>query len=114
MADSTRNGDTQPPPHRGRVQAQGGGTEKSEKWAQDDPPKVSEVLSFLDRLEAQLTPAERRLREEALQQAREYVRNAGGRGGLHAPVHKSFPRKRLRGGIRVDLEVIAGRACVPG
>jgi hypothetical protein len=67
---------------------------------------------LLDRLEAKLTPSERRVREEGFRQAREFVRTRPAEGGLDAPVEKSFPRRKLQGGIRVDLVVITGSACV--
>jgi hypothetical protein len=113
MADSSRDGTKVPPAHRGRVQAQGGGTEESETWARDEPPTVSEILRLLDRLEEKLTRRERAVREEAFREIRAYVRAMAAQGGLDAQVIKSFPRRKLKGGIRVDLEVITGRACVP-
>lgn len=113
MVDPSQNGSMGPPQHRGKVEAQGGGVQKSEPWAQDRPPTVSDVLILLDRLEEQLTAAERRDRQEGLRQAREFVKRAGEQGGLDAPVERSFPRKKLRGGIRIDVVVFTGRACVP-
>jgi hypothetical protein len=110
MPDSQRLPAKEAPSHRGRVQAQGGGTEKSVPWAQSTPPTVSDVLRFLDDLEKKLTPAEKRAREEAFRQIREYVSNIH-HSGLSAGTKKSFPR-RNRGDIRVDLEVQAGVACV--
>jgi hypothetical protein len=111
MADPPPTPSGGPPPHRGRVQAQGGDTEASVAWAQEDPPTVSAVLRMIDSLEALLTPAEKRQREEALRQAREFVQKVPP-PGLDAGTRKSFPR-RNRGNIRVDIEVIAGMACVP-
>jgi hypothetical protein len=115
MANPSRNGNKAQPAHRGRVQAQGGNTEKSEAWAKekDDPPTLSEVLRLIDRLEGKLTRSEKAARAEAFQELRAYVQTMAAQGGLDAPVIKSFPRKKLKGGIRVDLEVITGRACVP-
>jgi len=52
--------------HRGRVQAQGGGTEKSVPWAQDQPPTASDGQRLLDELAAQLTDAELQARQDAL------------------------------------------------
>jgi hypothetical protein len=101
------------PPHRGRVQAQGCGTEESVAWADDAPPTESEVLAMLDELEQKLSPAEQQERASAFREAREFVRRSARAGGITAPVSKSFPRKPLKGGIRVDFEVIAGQACVP-
>lgn len=55
-----------PKPHRGRIQAQGEGTEKSESWAQDDPLTKEEGLALLDKLERRLTKAERQARKDQL------------------------------------------------
>ncbi|MBK7874125.1 MAG: hypothetical protein IPJ74_27490 [Saprospiraceae bacterium] len=41
--------------HRGRIQAQGNGTEKSVSWSQDEPLTKAKGLSLLDDLEKQLT-----------------------------------------------------------
>ena len=111
MADSQQTPSGAPPPHRGRVQAQGGGTEKSVSWAQEDPPAVSDLFRMLDELEALLTASEKRAREEAFRQARRFVENVP-RPGLAAGTKKSFPRNN-RGSIRADIEVQAGLACVP-
>src|SRR5260370_17815767 len=89
MADSRQKRDA--PPHRGRVQAQGGGTEESVPWTQTSAPTVSDVLRILDELEAKLTPAEKKYREEAFGQARAFVRNVPA-PGLSARTSKSFPR----------------------
>ena len=98
--------------HRGRVQAQGGGTEKSEPWAQNIPPGESEMLRKCDSLNGQLTPSEARDRAEPLQHLRTFIGKAARRGGVSAPLKKSFLKIGSRD-IRVDLEVIKGMACVP-
>jgi hypothetical protein len=67
---------------------------------------------MLDELAAQLTPSELEARQEAFEQAREFVSRAAQAGGV-GPVKKSFPRKPVRGGIRVDIEVQKGIAFVP-
>ena len=106
------NEDQEESPHRGRVQAQGGGTEKSDAWAQKKPPSESQMLRKCDSLEQRLTPSEARDRAEPLQRLRNYIRNAAERGGVDAPLKKSFLKRGSRD-IRVDLEVIQGMACVP-
>jgi hypothetical protein len=98
--------------HRGRIQAQGGGTEKSESWAQDDPPTETQMLNLCDRLEASLTDREKKDREEPLRQLRRFIRVAAKAGGVLAPVSRSW-YKRGSKDIRVDLEVVTGMACVP-
>lgn len=45
--------------HRGRVQAQGDGLEKSEPWAQDEPLSKRDGLSLLSKLWSKLTKKEK-------------------------------------------------------
>jgi len=101
--------------HRGRIQAQGGGTEESVPWDQDTPPTDLQGYQMLDELRAKLTSAEQRMRERAFAEARSYIAQAAAAGGACTPprVSKSFPRKALWGGIRVDIEVLTGTAFVP-
>jgi hypothetical protein len=113
MSDGNQNGDDRA--HRGRVQAQGGGAEESESWAKSRPPTVTQVLATVDLLEEKLTPKQRRDRAEPFADVRRHIQNAGRTGGLWAhprPYRKSFT-KRGSTDIRVDLEVLRGRACVP-
>lgn len=114
MVERRRNNDEdlEDPLHRGRVQAQGGGTEQSEAWAQKKPPTESEMLQKCDSLNRRLTPSEARDRAEPLQRLRMYIRSAAQCGGVCAPLKKSFLKRGLRD-IRVDLEVVTGMACVP-
>lgn len=104
--------ESEEPRHRGRVQAQGGGTEKSEPWAQATPPTKSEMLVKCDRLEGRLGTKEKRDREEAMARLRRFIANAAVGGGVEAPVSKSFLKSGSKD-VRIDLEVIKGRACVP-
>src|SRR5437764_15475680 len=97
--------------HRGRIQAQGGGTEKSVAWSQATPPTESEMLAFCDQLEAQLTARELADRLQPMAQLRRFIRSAAKGGGVLAPVSRSC-LKRGSKDIRVDLEVIPGEACV--
>jgi hypothetical protein len=101
------------PEHRGRIQAQGAGTEKSESWAQDTPPTESHLLALCDALEMQLTATELADRALPLAQLRRFIRAAAQAGGVTAPVSRSW-LKRGSKDIRVDLEVISGSACVQG
>src|SRR5262245_25836065 len=103
------------PKHRGRIQAQGGGIEKSKHWEQDTPPTVSEILKMCDELEGMLSESERLARVKGFAEFREYVMRASKSGGIPAdprPHKKSFPR-RGAGDIRVDLEIQKGLACIP-
>ena len=65
---------------------------------------------MLDELYDQLAASEQRDRDEAFRLAHHFVDAAGSKGGVDAPVSKSFPRKQA---IRVDIEVNKGRAFVP-
>ncbi len=97
---------------RGRIQAQGGGVEKSVSWNRATPPTVSEGLKMVDDLEASLTKAERKARQKELDKARKFIRDAGKAGGIDAPVSKTFLAKDTKD-VRVDIEVISGKAFVP-
>jgi hypothetical protein len=112
MADDSAGSATGAAGNRGRIQAQGGGTEKSESWAQSEPPTETEMLSLCDRLEAQLTAREKKDREQPLRQLRRFIRAAASAGGVSAPASRSW-YKRGSKDIRVDLEVVTGMACVP-
>ena len=109
----TKKAKEPPKPHRGRVQAQGGGLDESVRWGTDSPPTMSMVLGYIDELEGKLTESEREERELGFRQIREHVRRLAAAGGMDAPHLPSFPKPPLKGGIRVDLEILAGRACVP-
>ncbi len=102
------------PAHRGRIQAQGGGLEKSCSWSQETPLTKTEAIELVDKLENSLTNSELEVRQEAFQQAREYISRAKRIGGVDAPVSKTFPnRSKIRSDIRVDIEVITGKAFIP-
>ena len=96
-----------PKPHRGRIQAQGGGTEASEKWAQDEPLTKADGLTLLDKLKRRLTKAERQARKDQFADARRFIENV--EGGVDAPLGKTFLNRKRRP-IRVDIEVLAGTA----
>lgn len=98
--------------HRGRIQPQGGGTEKSVAWSRDSPPTESEMLQFCDELEAQLTEDESRDRSQPMALLRNLIRRVAALGGVSAPFNRSW-RKRGSKDIRIDLEVKTGQACVP-
>ena len=101
------------PEHRGRIQAQGGETEKSVSWAQDTPPTESEMLRMADELEAQLTDREKKVREEPLADLRRFIRGAAKGGGISSPLpSRSFPKRGSKD-IRIDLNLFKGMACVP-
>ncbi|MEL6972046.1 MAG: hypothetical protein AAFZ63_00820 [Bacteroidota bacterium] len=70
--------------HRGRIQAQGDGLEKSESWAQDDPLTKEEGLSLLKRLWNSLTKKEKEVREKPYKDATQYIENVDGGTGAVA------------------------------
>jgi hypothetical protein len=99
------------PLHRGRIQAQGGGTEVSVAWAQPAAPTLTEMLGFCDTLEGKLAPAEREVRRSDFAALRKFLKTAASHGGISGELKKSFREKRAKS-IRVDLEVRKGKACV--
>lgn len=93
--------------HRGRIQAQGGGTEKSENWSQDEPLSKTEGLNLLNKLWKNLTKEERATRQKQYEDARRYIENVD--GGIDAVKKKTF-RNRKTKDVRIDIEVLAGTA----
>jgi len=100
-------------PHRGRFQAQGYGTEMSKNWSQATASLASQAHCLLNALCEDLSPVERRDREAAFAKAHEYIDRGAKVGGV-TPTKKTFPPNARRGQPRVDIEVLAGRAFVPG
>lgn len=102
------------PRHRGRVQAQGGKTEESVTWARDTPPTKAEILHFIDLLEKKLKPPEKQERTVDFADLRAFIDTVPpcGIGAHPKPFKKSFSQ-RGSDGIRVDIEVQKGLACVP-
>lgn len=96
--------------HRGRFRAQGGGVEESESWNQDQPLNKSQALHLLTRLKARLPEKKRDEREKAFQQAEKYIQQA--EGGIDAQKLKSFYSDKKDRRIRVELEILSGRAFV--
>jgi hypothetical protein len=103
--------DSSNPSNRGRIQAQGGGVEESESWAQAEPPTVKEMLQWSKLLENKLTTMEKRDRKEPLRELRAFIIKAGNAGGIGI-TSKSFLKRGSRD-VRIDLEIHKGMACVP-
>lgn len=99
--------------NRGRIQAQGNNLEKSRPWCQPTPPTKTDGHHFIDELIAALTPKQFQERELGFTQARRFVDQAAGGGGIGPPTKKSFPQPPLPRGCRVDIEVHKGIAFVP-
>jgi hypothetical protein len=96
--------------HRGRIQAQGGGLEASENWAQDEPLTADEGRSLLQRLKAKLSRKERKQRKHHLKKLEDLIDRAEDTGGLHAHFSKSFQDDESD--VRVDIEVLGGTAFI--
>ena len=107
--------ESEPKPHRGRWQAQGDDMEemRSQKWEEAEPPPIRQMLTMLEDLWESLSASERRNREECYREAKRYTENRRREGMIHATHRKSFNNRKKRGGIRIDLEVLAGQACAP-
>ena len=101
-----------PQMHRGRIQAQGAGLEASVPWTQYYPPTSEEGLAMLEALKLQLTTKELGVRAYGFNKAESFIINARSSGGVYAPLSRSFLTKDTSD-IRVDIEVITGRAFVP-
>ena len=95
--------------HRGRLQAQGGGIEESESWAQEEPLTKQQGLSLLRRLRERLRPGDRELRERPFEEAERFIEQS--EGGVDAPVRRSFRNRKTRD-VRVDIEVWGGTAFI--
>ena len=101
------SGDT-PRNNRGRIQAQGGGIDKSEPWAQGTPPTVEQGLELLDALKGQLSVKEFQAREQAFRRAERFIINAGQGGGV-GPPGQSFLEQGTKD-IRIDIDIFSGTA----
>lgn len=95
--------------HRGRFQAQGGGLEESESWGQDEPISKVKGLELLSKLKNKLKKKDRELREKQFDAAERYVEQV--EGGIDAVKKKTF-RNRKTKDVRVDIEVLSGRAFI--
>jgi hypothetical protein len=97
--------------NRGRIQAQGGGTEKSESWALNTDHYKNMGIASVDNLEGQLTNPELTLRTNALQQCRNRILSTPSYG-VSAQMKKSYYDDFRNRKIRVDIEVNAGVAFI--
>lgn len=95
-------------PHRGRIQAQGNGLEKSVSWSQNEPLTREQGRTLLKQLKAQLSEKEYAERAEQFDKAERYINGAN---GIEAPENRRFLNRKTKD-VRVDIEVLAGRAFV--
>jgi hypothetical protein len=94
--------------HRGRIQAQGNGVEKSVTWSQDEPLSREQGKTLLQQLKSQLSDKEHAERAEQFDQAERYIEGAN---GIPAPERRTFQNRKTKD-VRVDIEVLAGRAFI--
>lgn len=94
--------------HRGRIQAQGKGLEKSVTWSQDEPLTKKQGKTLLQQLKALLNSKEYAERAEQFDQAERYIEGAN---GIEASERRTFQNRKTKD-VRVDIEVLAGRAFV--
>ncbi|MCB0550778.1 MAG: hypothetical protein KDD19_24625 [Phaeodactylibacter sp.] len=99
-----------PKAHRGRFQAQGDGLEESESWSQDEPLTKSNALELLGKLKGKLKPADVEKRKKSFEKAKRMIEDA--EGGIDAVKKRSFYDDRKRRDIRVDVEILGGKAFV--
>jgi len=92
--------------HRGRIQAQGKGLEKSVSWSQDEPLSKTQGKTLLQQLKGLLSSKELEERAEPFDKAERYIDNAN---GIEAPERRTFQNRKTKD-VRVDIEVLAGRA----
>ncbi len=97
--------------HRGRFQAQGGGIEESESWAQSRPLSVKKALELLKRLIDKLHKEDYEKRKTPFLKTRAFIEEAGKNGGVSSPVKRSFKVKGSKD-ERVDIEVLSGKAFI--
>lgn len=97
--------------HRGRFQAQGGGLEESESWAQDKPLTAKQGLRLLGRLKDRLTTKEQKKREQQFAKMEKLIKRMEKNGGIDARYDQSYRNTDYKG-VRVDLEVLGGKAFV--
>lgn len=97
------------PAFRGRIQAQGGGLERSVPWAQNSPPTVTQGLTMVSELKAQLSAKQLAERSSAFIRAERFIKNAGPYGVM--PTKQTFLERGTKD-IRVDIEVQSGQAFV--
>ncbi|GLY29100.1 RHS repeat-associated core domain-containing protein [Kineosporia sp. NBRC 101731] len=93
-----------PDPFAVRVQAQGGGLEKSVVLSKTTPVTVEEALEAMKNLKGQLSKKELKERAEFFARAEKWIRNAPKGGGV-SPMGKTF---NLHTPIRVDIEILRG------
>ena len=96
--------------HRGRFQAQGDGVEESEAWSQDEPITKSDALNLLSNLKGKLKPSDIERRKKSFEKAERMIKDA--ENGIDAVRKRSFYDDKKHRDIRVDVEILGGKAFV--
>jgi Domain of unknown function (DUF4157) len=97
--------------HRGRIQVQGGGLEKSFPWARPAPMTKAEAQAGMEALRLTLSRRELQVRSEAFASAKKFIDST-----LHTcppQISRTFQNKAIRqsgGEERVDIEIRTGIA----
>ena len=84
--------------------------EESESWNQDEPLTKKDGLRLLRRLKEKLSSNEVEKRKKAFQSAERFVKNT--KGGIDARKGVSFYDDKKSKHIRVDVEILGGKAFV--
>lgn len=94
--------------HRGRIQAQGKNTEKSEAWSQNEPPTKNDGIDMLDNLKNKMSKIEVKIRDQTFIKAIRFINN-----GPYKVVDKMISKTFMVSGSnqeRIDIEIRKGIA----
>ena len=95
--------------HRGRIQAQGGGVEKSESWLQDTFLTLADGKKLIEKLKNKLTKTELKIRQKEFQKLEKFVEEHS-ETGISAPSLGHSWKVKDSKNERVDLEIHSGLA----
>lgn len=97
--------------NRGRIQAQGGGLEKSRSWTMETIPTKPDGHNYIKELKDELTPTELSVRTQCFERATKWVNNAPSKGYVAVtPIMMTFKPSPPMKDIRVDGEIHSGAA----
>lgn len=94
---------------RGRIQAQGEGTEESISWAQEHVPTKNSGHEMVNSLKKKLTKKQIKERQYGFDKVNKAIDEAPSDGML-ATIRTSFVNKKISEDKRIDLEVLQGKA----
>lgn len=96
------------PQHRGRIQAQGGGVEESEAWAQSYVPNKSDGFGMVVSLKGKLGEKELKQRERPFKKLDKFIEKAPRVGYDYSS--QSYTPIPPCCDVRVDVEIKKGKA----